>query len=978
MIFFSPIWFLLLLPLVAALFLWRLPTRGLNIVRLVILLLLVFAMAQPAMKLKDQQGTVVVLIDRSESMPHQATDDQLEILKSIHGEMGPEDRLAVVSFGDRTIIEQEPSDRAIEELQSPTDQQHTRLTDGLEAALSLIPPDHPGRILVVSDGHWTGRDPNAVTARAAGRGIGIDHRWLSRPRAEDLAVRDLQVPAQVLPGQAFMISGWIHSPREQVMGYTLTKHGEELSSGKRAVPRGLSRLLFRDRAQLSGNAAYRLTLHPPGTDANATGTHTALGDAFPENNTARALVEVRGRKPLLLVSNFGAESGLAQLMVQGGMTLVARKPHQCPWTLADLSRWSAVVLENVMAGDIGQDGMETLAAWVEDTGAGLMLTGGEKSYAPGGYYGSPLEKLLPISMERRNEIRKLQTAIVVVLDRSGSMSMPVAGGKTKMDLANIGTVQVLDLLSATDEFGVIAVDSAPHTVLDLDSAERQQNAFFRNKILKIESMGGGIYVYEALKAASQMLMKASAANRHVILFSDAQDSEQPGDYKNLIATMRKAGMSISVIGLGTAGDVDAKLLEDIAKRGEGNIYFTDRPKEIPRIFAQDTFAVARNTFIKEPAALELAGALSTLGAPASWRPPPVGGYNLTYLRENASLGLLTRDEYRAPIVAFWQAGNGRVACYTGEADGTYAGDFAQWLQAGDFYATLSGWAAGQQSQLPEHMLLTQEVRGGICYVQLHLDPDRQGEVFTHAPRLKLLRESPGRPIRKETRTLNWKTADLLEAAVPLEGEETLRAVANLNTQQGVPLSQSLPPVCLPYSPEFAPDQPDRGRKALAALSQSTGGQERLNLADLWTVIPRQPRFVPLSLWLVLAGLILFLLEVFQRRTGFFEFRRWQRASQKETADGRTTLRPRAAVPQSANTPSITEAGPKPFRTPKRKRRRADQESTLPPVVSPPMLEGEDTGKPPVIPPSLSDSGNTFDALSAARKRAQGRRNKEDQ
>ena len=35
--------------------------------------------------------------------------------------------------------------------------------------MSLIPPEHPGHILVVSDGHWTGRDPNAVTARAAGR-----------------------------------------------------------------------------------------------------------------------------------------------------------------------------------------------------------------------------------------------------------------------------------------------------------------------------------------------------------------------------------------------------------------------------------------------------------------------------------------------------------------------------------------------------------------------------------------------------------------------------------------------------------------------------------------------------------------------------------------------------------------------------------------------------------------------------------------
>ena len=87
MIFFSPIWLLLLLPLSAAMYLWRLPTRGLNLVRFIIILLLVLAMAQPAIKLKDQQGTVVVLIDRSESMPPKAADDQLEVLKSLHGEL---------------------------------------------------------------------------------------------------------------------------------------------------------------------------------------------------------------------------------------------------------------------------------------------------------------------------------------------------------------------------------------------------------------------------------------------------------------------------------------------------------------------------------------------------------------------------------------------------------------------------------------------------------------------------------------------------------------------------------------------------------------------------------------------------------------------------------------------------------------------------------------------------------------------------
>ena len=38
-------------------------------------------------------------------------------------------------------------------------------------------------------------------------------------------------------------------------------------------------------------------------------------------------------------------------------------------------------------------------------------------------------------------------------------------------------------------------------------------------------MGGGIFVYEALEAASGMLADSTTTTRHIILFSDAQDSE---------------------------------------------------------------------------------------------------------------------------------------------------------------------------------------------------------------------------------------------------------------------------------------------------------------------------------------------------------------------------------------------------------------------------------------------------------------------
>src|SRR4030095_12710054 len=119
------------------------------------------------------------------------------------------------------------------------------------------------------------------------------------------------------------------------------------------------------------------------------------------------------------------------------------------------------------------------------------------------YYRSQLEPILPVSMELRQEHRKLALAIVVAMDRSGSMGASAGGGKTKMDLANIAAVQVLDLLSPMDEFGVIAVDSSPHTIVNLKAPENVSE--LREEILRIDSGGGGIFIYEALSAAARML-----------------------------------------------------------------------------------------------------------------------------------------------------------------------------------------------------------------------------------------------------------------------------------------------------------------------------------------------------------------------------------------------------------------------------------------------------------------------------------------
>jgi hypothetical protein len=116
--------------------------------------------------------------------------------------------------------------------------------------------------------------------------------------------------------------------------------------------------------------------------------------------------------------------------------------------------------------------------------------------------------------------------------------------------------------------------------------------------------------------------------------------------------------------------------------------------------------------------------------------------------------------------------------------------------------------------------------------------------------------------------MNWASADTLLAEVPLTGGETV-----LPTLSALGVGQvTLAPVCLPYSPEYAPQKPGRGLSSLEFLAKTTGGCQRLNLADVWNDLPKKPRQILLTPYLLLAAVVVFLLEVLQRRTGILSIR----------------------------------------------------------------------------------------------------------
>ena len=850
----EPLWLLMAVPLV---FLWRRWTppgpwrRGL---RLLFWATLVLALCRPVLWLSRSVGTVVLLVDRSASMPEDVEARAAEVVRRLEASKRPQDRLAVVSFGDQTVVETPATEAGFGGFRADVGTQHSRLGAALEQALALLPTDHGGRVLVLSDGRHTDGSLDSQATQAGLRRVPVDFRLLERPVTGDVAIARLDVPLEVSPGEGYLLNAWVDMPRPQTVRYVLRRGDVTVASGSRLLPSGRSRLTFRDRAATSGVQAYVLEVQ--GTQGDGQGAPSA--DPLPQNNRAQFLVSARGPRPVLHLSMDDGGSAFADLLEAGGLRVQRRRPEELAGRLQDLAGFSAVLLENVSADALGHGTLEHLAAWVKQTGGGLMLTGGRRSYGLGGYYGSPLEDALPVSMEMRQEHRKLPLAIVVALDRSGSMSAPVGASLDKMDLANRATVEVLDLLLPMDEFGVLAVDSEPYVVQRLQPIT--ETSRLRQNILEIDSMGGGIFVYPALDAASRQLLESRASVRHILLFADAADAEEPGEYKALLSRAREAGISVSVVGLGTPADSDADLLRDIARLGGGQSYFTDRPRDLPRIFAQDTFLVSRSAFLEETTAVRWTAGFELLSGRALPSPPAVGGYNLTYARPEAQVAGLTVDDYEAPWIATWTHGLGRVVALTSEVDGAFSGPLGEWPQNGQMLTALVRWAAGSHDSVAD-AVLTQRLEGGQLTLQAHLDPDA-ASTWGDTSRWRALHGEGSRAPRVEEGELRWRDPFTLEAVVDMAADDVTLATVDLAGRG----SQALPPVRLPYAPEFRPQDQGTGRRNLQRLADATGGRQRLDVGGIWRTFPRQRRQIEITPWLLLLGGMLLLLEVLERRT----------------------------------------------------------------------------------------------------------------
>src|SRR2546429_5952336 len=101
--------------------------------------------------------------------------------------------------------------------------------------------------------------------------------------------------------------------------------------------------------------------------------------------------------------------------------------------------------------DVAVTGVQTCALPIW-----LIMIGGDESFGLGGYYRTPIEEALPVTMEVKQKLEVPSLGVVLSIDRSGSMAMSTDEKVTKLDLAKEAAHLLVDLLTERNEVGVMS------------------------------------------------------------------------------------------------------------------------------------------------------------------------------------------------------------------------------------------------------------------------------------------------------------------------------------------------------------------------------------------------------------------------------------------------------------------------------------------------------------------------------------------
>ena len=642
----------------------RIKHRVARVMRCLLTCLCVLALAAPSVVLPGGQQAVWILADASAS----ARGMQDQMTQSVRTALENKDasvNAGVIAFGGNAMVEKPlAQDGTYNGVTTAVDAQASDLSSALTLASALLPEDAQGRIVVLSDGAT--EDVRAAAQQLAARGVTVDFQSFSGDALPDAQISQLNVPSRVYQGQSFTVTVQVTANHDTAGTLVLYQNRTPVSSREVTLRRGDNTFTFRDVAADTGVVTYEARL-------------ISEGDSCAQNDSMGGYVYVQGAPKLLLVEGRQGEgSEMAAMLSAAAMQYETVLPAQLPYDAEQLRQYDGVVLVNVDYDAADEEQWAALDSAVRVLGRGLTVIGGDSSYALGGYRGSKLEEMLPVTIDVRNKLDLPSLALMLVIDKSGSMSDGMFG-TTRLELAKEAAMRAAEVLTPNDQVGVIAFDDAAKWVVNLQKAEDVEA--IQNQIGTIRP-GGGTAFFTALYEATYALVNAQAQQKHIIFLTDGEAGDT--GYLQLCDIMQQNDITLTTVAVGSGAD--QATLRTLAQQGGGRAYAANEFDNLPKIFTKETYLVS-GSYVQNRTFTPVITEQSALTDFEGF--PQLSGYLAATEKSLAAVSLMSDRE--DPILAWWQYGAGRVVAFMADSRGAWTSEFLQWDQAAAFYGGMAAF-----------------------------------------------------------------------------------------------------------------------------------------------------------------------------------------------------------------------------------------------------------------------------------------------
>jgi uncharacterized membrane protein len=389
--------------------------------RVALITLIAVCLFRPVLVVKaavEQQNFVAVLLDDSRSM--QIADHNGEPRANfVRQDFGAADRGVLKTLSERFMVRTFRFSAAASRLDVEDELTfagaQTRLGVALDGARQELAGLPLAGLVVVSDGADTAEDTlgtSLLGLKSQGVPVftvGVGRETLPR----DIQIGRVSTPRFALKGTTLMIDVLI--TQTGFAGQTVTLDVED---DGRIV--GSQQVKLPDDGS-AATARVRFSVTDAGPRVFKFRVAAQDGELVTENNAREAMIDVRDRREKILyfqgeprhdvgflLRAVAADQNLQVVLLQRtadnkfyrlGIDGPDELTAGFPKTREELFSYRAVILGSIEAGAFTGDQLQMLAEFVDRRGGGLMMLGGARSFSEGGYAGTAVGDVLPLTLD---------------------------------------------------------------------------------------------------------------------------------------------------------------------------------------------------------------------------------------------------------------------------------------------------------------------------------------------------------------------------------------------------------------------------------------------------------------------------------------------------------------------------------------------------------------------------------------------------